>query len=223
MPKKRATPAKRGAVAKTPANRSPGSPRVKTLTARQHQTIIDRICQQATFAEVGAELGLTESAVRQHWQSHIAPVLRSGAFRSAEFQLAKLDAIEREAWRQFRGEGTAETQETVEKLLSTGKEDRKLVREMKKAVKTTGAAGWLTIILAVWDRRCQLLGVNSRVLRLVDDGGSELYRVAGADPNQIDDAMVSQLMTVLEDIRSVRQARNNHDALTIDQASPPKK
>lgn len=222
MPKKAKPPAKPPAKPRTTKPTGAKVPAAlkkvtKYVTPAQHQTIVDRLCQQATFGEVASELGLSERLVKNHWQQQIAPVLRSGAFRSAEFQLAKLDSIEREAWRHFRGEGNAQQIESIEKMIASAPDERKMMREVKRAIKTSGQSAWLSLILEVWDRRCEILGVNSRSLRLVDDGGGELYRVAGADPSEIDDGMVDKVIAVLNDIRSVRQARVNQDGLTIEQ------
>jgi len=162
---------------------SRGHKRTKTEADRDRMVIAQMYLQGKTQRQIGQELGISQQQVsydlkkvRKEWMERA-----SIDFDRAKAQeLAKLDAIEAEAWeRHMASIGETETKEAEH-----GETDRNGKHKKSRVVRKqiNGNPKWMDIILKCIDKRCQILGIadssNIAVAKIL------VYKPADVSPTE---------------------------------------
>lgn len=148
--------------------------------------IADMYCRGYNFAQIAKEIGVTIpqisydlKEIKERWKQRTTMDL--DAKKSEE--LARLDAIEMEAWEAFRRSQEEFTAQTVRAAEGKGKAGAKTKEVSKHTESRYGDARFLDTALRCVAKRCELLGLNAPVrsdVNLSADGiidDEKLYRL----------------------------------------------
>lgn len=125
------------------------------------QSVIEMFLKGKTPQEIGVKLGLTRAQVwhdfttaRRIWRKRNDVAIE----KLVDFELAKLNQIEREAWEGWERSCQVSVEKTVEKTVEKGADGKK--RYSKKRRYQSGDPRFLEIIARCSDRRCKLLKIG---------------------------------------------------------------
>lgn len=160
-----------------------------------------------TMAAIAAATGVARTSVYYHVSNVLVPEFRTSILSERETELAKIDHLEMVAWQRFESTAPAEIVEQVKSAIpeiseaskSTEKlDDAKLaiIERTLRKVTRAGQSAWLDVVKWCIEQRCKIMG-HYAAQRLDLSVHGEL-RVAGLDPEQIDQIMLQRLAEVIE-------------------------
>jgi len=160
-----------------------------------------------TWEEIARDRGTTITNVLNWYRSRVEPVWKALAGKHIHEELAKLNELERECWRQYEASADAAAFDVSEQLksLDLPKGRKREVEKVIKATQPTNAKqSWLVTIIAIIDLRCRLRGefAPSRSQMSVDTS----VRFAGSTPGQVNEEMMARLLAKVEERRNYEAA-----------------
>jgi hypothetical protein len=185
---------------------SKGNPRI-VVTPEVLSEIGRKWLQGRATVAIAKEVGVSESTIRYHIQTHLKPQWHEEMRSTLDIDLAKVSLIEKIAWERFYSAAPGETAEQIEKALTEDKRGRCRLRIVKQAVKSitrTGDAAWLQIIQWCLDFRAKIHAHYAPTRTHVDIGGE--MRVAGLGPSEVDQVMLQRLMEQIAERRKHQAA-----------------
>lgn len=188
-----------------PTGRKPG--RQKTVVTPE---MVERIGELwltgHSLRVIGGLLNIHYKTVEYHLDRTVKPLWEQGINRRKAFELARIDQIERIAWRKFRQSGRPQTKQSIKKQLRRAGADSKLaakaadkaveklavVEKTRETSTRTGESCWLAVIQWAVEQRCKIEGYYAPKKHQIDTSGE--LRVAGMDRAELDRVMMERLM-----------------------------
>jgi len=193
------------------------SPRKKTTTRKQgrpHKQ--DRPITPAILLEINRQwlegvpqtlmaeqLGVHVKTIQYHVASKLRPAWERNVSKDKALVLAKINHMERTAWERFHSHAPAESREQIHEALLECGGDRQVVDRVLTRITREGQAGWLQIVQWCLEQTCKLLGLYAAERHEVRTSGE--LRVAGLDPDQLNQEMVAEWLERAEHVRAERR------------------
>lgn len=184
---------------------------VRVVTPADVERIAILRARGRTWQEIADDRGTSVANVISWFQNRIEPVWRALTGKSRHEELARLNEIEREAWRQYeRSAAGLDVDPPDLKGMKLSRDQRKSVNKAFDLIKpTTADKGWLTLIMAVIDMRARLRGDYAPAKSAMQIEAT--VRMAGSTPAAVDEMMVKRLAERIKERRDYEAAQKMVD------------
>lgn len=191
--------------------RRPGRPRTdeRPITPEILERISDMWIRGYSLGEIAKQIHVTKRCVAYHVKRHAVPTIEANINSSAKLEVARLDALQAEAWRAYRDHRPVE--KIVETKEAIDRENGKV--KLRSIIQRHGGqrSAWLQLVLSCIQERARILGLYPPTgfnVRLDHE-----VRVAGGDLGELSETLVSGLIERIEERRKheavIRRFSNN--------------
>lgn len=212
--------AKKKVSTEKPTGRKPGRQK-RVVTPEMVERIGELWLTGHSLRVIGGILNIHYKTVEYHLDRTVKPLWEQGINRRKAFELARIDQIERIAWRKFRQSGRPQTKHSVKKQLRCAGADSKLAAKAGKAAEKAmeklavvektretstrpGEACWLAVVQWAVEQRCKIEGYYAPKKHQFEASGE--LRVAGMDRAELDRVMMERLMQRIEERRQYQSS-----------------
>lgn len=164
-----------------------------------------------TWVEISEALGVPVTTALSWFSMRVEPVWRALTGKHTHEEVARLNEIEREAWRQYEKSAAGERIDPPDfKTLKLSRQQKKAVDKAFDLIKPTSAdKGWLTLIMAVIDMRARLRGDYAPAKSAMQIEAT--VRMAGSTPAAVDSQMLTRLLERIKERRDYEAAQKMVD------------
>lgn len=160
-----------------------------------------------TWQEIADDRGTSVANVISWFKNRVEPVWRALTGKHTHEEIARLNEIEREAWRQYERSAAGQDVDPPDlKAMKLSRDQRKSINKAFDLIKpTTADKGWLTLIMAVIDMRARLRGDYAPAKSALQLEAT--VRMAGSTPAAVDNQMLARLADRIKERRAYESAQ----------------
>lgn len=179
---------------------------IRPCTPGDVETIARLRARGRTWLEVAEEIKVPISTVLSWYDARIKPVWQALTGKHTHEEIARLNELERECWRQYeRSVAGMDVPMPNLKALKLDKAQKRAVDRIFDSLRPSQAdKAWLTMILAIIDLRARLRGDFAPTKSHLSVDAS--VRVAGSTPAAVNDEMMGRLMARVKEIKNYEAA-----------------
>ena len=212
MAKKQSKPEKNVTKAGKPARRTAGRPKraARPIGPAELGQISRMWLAGHTLEDIGIAIGVSRQAIGHHLDATIRPLWRKEVCDPLGQELAKINLLERTAWKRFNSDAPCETTEQIKKGLAAEGAEESIVERVITTIRRPGQKAWLEVVQWCIEQRCKLAG-HYTVKPEKEEHGT--FRVAGMTAAQVNEEMIKRVTKL------VRQRKKYEDAIKAAEGS----